>query len=807
MKTSPIARRSVVLLSGLSTLVAAKYPLATVYPCPSCPSGVAPPAITVTEQYQTVSTCAPTPYKLVGNTTQEAEPSCSSYAWVSTVIPAPDGSSTTVTKTEQEVQVGYVSTVLTSKYPCATSAPSYNATGYGSSNSSCTSTRLTTMVVDTVIPYNELGPLAIGGYAGSGLCETCEMDEDGAQYQVVTVHKCLDGACTTYAETLVSAKPTAPSSVQTAIYSSSTFCPSSGAYTIPVTTTCSPEAPEFTDVVTKTFYITTSVSGPETIQITKTITVTFTGAPEPTAPSSKLPVSTSAYVTENGVQTVPIYATITPSDSGYEPVTTTAFYTTSVTNAPVHVYCTKTLTVTFTSTAYLLTVVDGVTKSPEAYPTEPAPVYASVSSGGYAGYPSEPAEGYPGDSSKTPAGYETEYKTEPASYPTDPAEVYPADSSKVSSGYETEYKTEYETEPPAYPTDPAEVYPADSSKVSSGYETEYKTEYETEPPAYPTDPAEAYPADSSKVSSGYETEPPAYPTDPAEVYPADSSKVSSGYETEPPAYPTDPAEAYPADSTKVSAGYPTDPVYSTKSSAGYPTKPVPVLPTYTPGGTPHATYGYGNNTLVTSKSSASYITTTAAPSSYPSTPASCEYSGCYGSPSGFSDFTMVETSGYMSASLCTSECIASGFPFSGLYKESCYCSKSIDSCIESGGVCDAICPGSSQHCGGDLNGAKYGEHKLFDIYECTVPTSTTSSSDSTASYTIEPTPDPSSDVDEYPSAEEYSKRSLQADMQLAAIASRDVKLRRGGMLRSREKKETSNLIVKRDFGIRRPFGL
>ncbi|KAK2623584.1 hypothetical protein QTJ16_007138 [Diplocarpon rosae] len=665
MKSYPLISTSAVLLSNLANLVAAQYPLATVYPCLSCPSDVAPPAVTVTAQYQTVSTCTPTPYQVSKGANYTVRPSCVSYAWVSTVIPGPDGSSTTVTKTEQEVAVAHASTVLTSEYPCATLAPSFNATSYGAANASCTSTKLTRLVVDTVVPYNELGPMAIGGYPGSGLCTTCDEDETGTQSQVVTIHQCRDDACSTYAATWVSGgKPTAPISVQSAVYSSSTFCPTSGAYTIPVTATYSPAGPDLTQVVTKTFYITTSVSGPETIPITKTIEITYRGSPAPTVPSSsKLPVSTSAYVTANGAHTVPIYAAITPSDPAYAPVTTTAYYTTAVTDAPVHVYYTTTLTVTFTATAYVQTIVSGVTLRPVVDPTMPASAHARVSAGAYAEDPKAPVE----------------------------------------------------------------VYPAYSSQVAAGD-------------------------------------------------------------------PITPGAASPA--------------YSTKGPGGYPTKPVPVRPTYTPGGPPPATYGYGNNTLATSKAGASPMATTTGPARDPTTPAACEYSGCYGSSGGFADFTLVESSGYMSVSLCTSECIASGFPYSGLYKESCYCSYSLESSIESGGVCDAPCPGASQHCGGDLSGARYGTNKLLDIYECAVPSSTTASSDATASSTTEPTPDPSSDVDEDPTVNaDATKRSLQADMHRAAVAARDGKLRRGGLLRSTEKKETANLIVRRDFGLRRPFGM
>jgi hypothetical protein len=72
-----------------------------------------------------------------------------------------------------------------------------------------------------------------------------------------------------------------------------------------------------------------------------------------------MPVSTSTYCTKNGPHTIPIVATITPANPIYTPVTSTVYYTTTVTNAPVHIGCTKSLTVTFTSTACPSTVVSG----------------------------------------------------------------------------------------------------------------------------------------------------------------------------------------------------------------------------------------------------------------------------------------------------------------------------------------------------------------------------------------------------------------------------------------------------------------
>jgi hypothetical protein len=185
-----------------------------------------------------------------------------------------------------------------------------------------------------------------------------------------------------------------------------------------------------------------------------------------------------------------------------------------------------------------------------------------------------------------------------------------------------------------------------------------------------------------------------------------------------------------------------------------------------------------------------------------------DYVGCMGSNAGFPSFALVETSGSMTVELCTSECHASGYSYAGVWTSECYCSSTLDeSSSDAYGQCDIPCPGNAaESCGGNAVAAKMiraravSNAKLFDIYECPSPTSTTTTSDSTTS-TGYATPDPSSDAEPAP-----EKRSLDADMELSAHKARDIKLRRGGMLRA-EKKETANLRVKRDFGLKKPFGL
>ena len=347
------------MLFGISTAVSASG-LATLTPCPSCPSGIAPSLVTVTAQYQPVSTCTPKKCSDKGCT---VTPACQTYDYVSTVIPCNDGSSkTTITKTEDEVTLGHLSTVLTSKIPvaCPTKAPYYNASApaYGNGTApktdGCTSTQLHTLIVDEVCLYEEIGDFIISGYGGSGICKVCKEDEEGSKFQPVTVKNCYDGTCSTYVETRVSRKPVTDSSTSTGPVKTSATCTASGVNTIAVTATLSPTGAGYSQPVTTMFQITTSVPSPQEVQITKYVTVTYYagGVPATAISSASTAVmSTSTYCPENGIHTIPMVTTCYPGDSHYtEPVVTTVQYTTTVTNAPCPVVPTTTITVTFTQT-------------------------------------------------------------------------------------------------------------------------------------------------------------------------------------------------------------------------------------------------------------------------------------------------------------------------------------------------------------------------------------------------------------------------------------------------------------------------
>lgn len=195
--------------------------------------------------------------------------------------------------------------------------------------------------------------------------------------------------------------------------------------------------------------------------------------------------------------------------------------------------------------------------------------------------------------------------------------------------------------------------------------------------------------------------------------------------------------------------------------------------------------------------------TTSAPTSIPTAPTTvgeCDYYGCLGSWDGFPSFHKVESSGAMDIEICTSECQASGFSFAGLYTTDCYCAGSVghSTSEKANGFCDLPCPGShTESCGGNALGPRHSAPNpiLLDVYECKASTTTSSTSTSTSGGS-----DPSSDPDSAP-----VPRGLDADMEPAAPRPRDVKVRRGGLLRN-PKVVNGPAVAKRDFGLKKPFG-
>ncbi|KAL2357379.1 hypothetical protein BJ546DRAFT_835955, partial [Cryomyces antarcticus] len=182
--------------------------LGVVTPCPSAPSSIRPRPITITEQYQPVSTCIPTSRCRNGNCTTDYP--FSTYDWISTVIPCFNSNrnasgSCTITRTDQPVTVSHMRATLTSYVTTSTAVvsardnlPRQPYGGFIKERDTQPYRNVTTPVLDIVetndiVRFSDIGPLAIPGYAGSGLCRSCDTDGKGAQSQHVKVEQCRNG--------------------------------------------------------------------------------------------------------------------------------------------------------------------------------------------------------------------------------------------------------------------------------------------------------------------------------------------------------------------------------------------------------------------------------------------------------------------------------------------------------------------------------------------------------------------------------------------------------------------------------------
>lgn len=243
--------------------------------------------------------------------------------------PAP----TTITKTDQSLLYTRGSTVLTSQVPCPTPIFSRNVTA----TSACSSAVFQTQVIEYSNLYDKTGPLAIRGYPGSGLCESCVSEDETTQE--VNVVYCLDTQCVSYVETWVSRKPTPPTSVSSAPFTGDAVATQSGLNTFTFTAVFTPApgnggigGPIYSAPVTTNFAVTTSVPRPQAVQVFTTIIITFIAEPSPTAvfSESTAALSTTTFFPGNGIFTIPIITILIPS-GGFTPVPTTVFVTTTLT--------------------------------------------------------------------------------------------------------------------------------------------------------------------------------------------------------------------------------------------------------------------------------------------------------------------------------------------------------------------------------------------------------------------------------------------------------------------------------------------
>lgn len=164
-------------------------PLAIITPCPSARFRVTPTLITITSQYQPVSTCFPTSTCLKRRC--KTRYSYDTYLFVSTVLHILQDVPLVTTIS------GLNQSVLVSK-----------TTSTSSNTKTITKTSLLrgkpTSIVEVITvhqkivkqwsaKYKDLGPLALAGYPGSGLCTSCQ-GVHGEQVQVLNLTECINAS-------------------------------------------------------------------------------------------------------------------------------------------------------------------------------------------------------------------------------------------------------------------------------------------------------------------------------------------------------------------------------------------------------------------------------------------------------------------------------------------------------------------------------------------------------------------------------------------------------------------------------------
>ncbi|ORX96854.1 hypothetical protein BCR34DRAFT_578391 [Clohesyomyces aquaticus] len=384
---------SAVLFAGVA---AASKAYTTIYPCPDCPTSLAPPACTVTKQYQPVSTCS-----VYGKTT-----SCSTYAYVSTVLSDYDGHNYTVTKTDQPVTVYHTTSTITHTELGYATPSAYATGGYYNANGTssgapypatpyATPTKIWNEKYEKyeVVPYNEMGPHALPGYGGSHLCgEKCH-GPDKIKYQPKEVKECYGGKCATYAyiATYGVPKPSVTTYATPGIYTISSYD-----MTIADPTTMPAEATYVAHSGEAVTYggMTTSVDKPTTITAPYAVYTT----------KSKTVTSTIIYTTyvcpHAGKYTV-----VKPTTTSYSTEHTLVYPTTTEYLAGVYHHTKETVTITKSNEPYTCHYHDS-----SVYPTTtPAPY----------GTTSVSKDSYPTGSSTSSAAY-----PDPSSDYEEPAENY-----------------------------------------------------------------------------------------------------------------------------------------------------------------------------------------------------------------------------------------------------------------------------------------------------------------------------------------------------------------------------------------------
>lgn len=179
---------TVVALSCIDLVSSTAPKIVTVTPCPNDTGLNRIPPITITSQYQLVPTCIPKTTCIQGKcSTQYIH---TSHLYVSTIVPhAWNGTTsrfTTITDVEQPYRASEYHTGLTT----ITAAPALHTKipnipprlGEAGSQSI---TRYEAISRRAIAPFKAIGPLAIPGWSGSGLCDTA-----GRLSQLLDVIEC-----------------------------------------------------------------------------------------------------------------------------------------------------------------------------------------------------------------------------------------------------------------------------------------------------------------------------------------------------------------------------------------------------------------------------------------------------------------------------------------------------------------------------------------------------------------------------------------------------------------------------------------
>lgn len=251
--------------------------LTTVTPCPSAPSSKAPAPITVTSQYQPISTCEASATCFKGRCYTQY--SYSTWDYVSTVIPCAFNSPspvTTVTKTDQSVLVSRASTTITNTE--ITSSVITTKKWRKPTTVTSTATSYTTVIKEWSAPYKNLGALAIPDYKGCGICQSCTGPK-GEDIQNLDVIECIQKPvgpviCHKLSEVWVYDDSPTSSSTASGVCSTRTAVPSAGTYVFKFPQRCGPAT---MDVPART--ITWTKGGDRPSVVTTTVTASKTIIP------------------------------------------------------------------------------------------------------------------------------------------------------------------------------------------------------------------------------------------------------------------------------------------------------------------------------------------------------------------------------------------------------------------------------------------------------------------------------------------------------------------------------------------------